>query len=143
MTRSPLAELLRAAVASGDWSRLRKRLADDAVLDTSSEAGRRRVEGADAIVAHLGRAGPGEVGVWDAQEWPTGVALSFEGEGESGADRRRWYVRTGPGASVVELWSTAARPSGAAGVRSPSIRPTTTTTPPSTGPPPPTGAFGN
>ena len=114
MTRSPLAELLRAAVESGDWSRLRERLADDAVLDTSSEAGRRRVEGADAVVAHLGRAGPGEVGVWDAQEWPTGVALSFEWQGESGTDRRRWYVRTGPGAEVVELWSTAARPSGGA-----------------------------
>ena len=109
-----LGDLLRAAVESGDWSRLRERLADDAVLDTSSEAGRRRVEGADAIVAHLGRAGPGEVGVWDAQEWPTGVALSFEWEGESGTDRRRWYARTGPDAEVVELWSTAARPSGGA-----------------------------
>jgi Phosphotransferase enzyme family len=114
MTRSGLAELLRAAVESGDWSQLRERLADDAVLDTSSEAGRRRVEGADAIVAHLGQPGPGAVGVWDAQEWTTGVALSFEWEGAGGTDRRRWYVRTGADAEVVELWSTAARPGGAA-----------------------------
>ena len=98
-----LTQLLRAAVESGDWSHLRERLAHDAVLETSSEAGRRRVEGADAIVAHLGGPGPGEIHVWDAQEWPTGVALSFEWEGASGTDRRRWYVRANPAAEVVEL----------------------------------------
>ena len=105
-----LAELLRAAVESGDWARVRERLAEDAVLDTSSEAGRRRIAGADAIVAHVGQPGPGEVRLWDAQEWPTGIALSFEWEGASGRDRRRWYVRTDEAGSIVELWSTAARP---------------------------------
>ena len=60
---------------------MRERLADDAVLRTSNEAGRARIDGADAIVAHLARPGPGEVGVWDAQEWPTGVALTFEWTG--------------------------------------------------------------
>ena len=105
-----LGDLLRAAVESGDWSRVRERLAPDAMLDTSNEAGRRRVEGADAIVAHLGRSGPGAIRDWDAREWPTGVALSFEWEGASGTDRRRWYLRTNSGGEVVELWSTAARP---------------------------------
>jgi tRNA A-37 threonylcarbamoyl transferase component Bud32 len=57
----PLAELLRAAVESGDWSRVRERLADDAVLDTSNEAGRRRIDGADTIVAYLGRPGAGAI----------------------------------------------------------------------------------
>ncbi len=79
-----LAELLREAVEAGDWSALRKRLDDAAVLDSSSEAGRRQVEGADAIVRHLSAPGPGEVPVWDAQEWETGVAVTFEWHGESG-----------------------------------------------------------
>jgi hypothetical protein len=109
-----LAGLVRAAVASGDWSGVRERLAGDAVLDTSSEAGRRRVDGADAIVAHLSRPGPGAIRDWDAREWPTGLALSFEWEGASGTDRRRWYLRASPAGAITELWSTAARPVGAA-----------------------------
>lgn len=108
-----LTELLRAAVESGDWSQVRERLADDAVLYTSNEAGRRRIDGGDAIVAHLGRPGLGAIHVWEAREWATGVALSFEWEGASGTDRRRWYLRTNPAAEVVELWSTAARPGDA------------------------------
>jgi aminoglycoside phosphotransferase (APT) family kinase protein len=109
-----LSELLRGAVESGDWSRVRERLADAAVLHTSNEAGRRRIDGADAVVSHLGRPGPGAIRLWDAQEWPTGVALSFEWEGASGTDRRRWYLRAGPASELVELWSVAARPAGAA-----------------------------
>jgi aminoglycoside phosphotransferase (APT) family kinase protein len=110
-----LAELLHAAVESGDWSRVRERLAGDAALDTSNEAGRRRIDGADAIAAHLARPGPGTIRVWDVQEWPTGVALSFEWDGESGTDRRRWYVRTDDAGDILELWSTAARPGGVDG----------------------------
>ena len=117
-----LGDLLRAAVESGDWSRVRERLAPDAMLDTSNEAGRRRVEGADAIVAYLGRPGPGAIRDWDAREWPTGVALSFEWEGASGTDRRRWYLRTNSGGEVVELWSTAARPSAAGAVEASACR---------------------
>src|SRR6202011_437682 len=64
-----LADLLRAGVGSGDGSGLRERLAPDAVLRTSNERGRVRVDGADAIVAHLARAGSGEISVWEAQEW--------------------------------------------------------------------------
>jgi hypothetical protein len=109
-----LAALLRAAVEGGDWAAVRARLADDAVLRTSSEAGRTRIDGADAVVAHLGRPGPGEVGVWDAREWPTGVALTFEWTGGSGTDRRRWYVRTADDGRAVELWSAAARPAATA-----------------------------
>ena len=75
---APVAPLLRAGVERGDWSGLGERLADDAVLRTSSEAGRIRVDGPAAIVAHLGRPGPGEVRLWEAREWPAGVALSFE-----------------------------------------------------------------
>jgi hypothetical protein len=107
-----LTALLRAAIESGDWSSVRRRLADDAVLHTSNEAGRRRIEGADALVAHLAGPGPGEIRDWDTREWPAGVALSFEWAGQSGTDRRRWYLRTGPDGNVDELWSTAARPTG-------------------------------
>jgi Phosphotransferase enzyme family len=102
--------ILRGAIETGDWTRLHARLAHDAVLDTSSEAGRRQIVGADAIAAHLARPGPGEIRDWDAQEWPAGVALSFEWKGASGTDRRRWYVRTDAAGKVTELWSTSARP---------------------------------
>jgi Phosphotransferase enzyme family len=104
-----LSAMLRDAVESGDWSVVRERLTESAVLDSSSETGRRRVEGADAIVNHLSVPGPGEVPVWDAKEWDSGVAVTFEWHGESGADRRRWYVRAEDG-RIVEIWSTAARP---------------------------------
>ena len=107
-----LADTLRIAVESGDWAEIRARLAPGAVLHTSNESGRRSVAGADAFVAHLSGPGPGEIRDWDAQEWPTGLALSFEWEGASGTDRRRWYVRTGENAAIAELWSTAARPTG-------------------------------
>ena len=56
-----LADALREAVESGDWSALRERIDNAAVLDSSSEVGRRRVEGADAIVRHLSAPGPGDV----------------------------------------------------------------------------------
>ena len=110
MREDAVAELLRTAVESGDWSQVCERLAADAVMHTSNEAGRRRIDGAEAIVAHLGRPGAGAIHDWDAQEWATGVALSFEWEGASGTDRRRWYLRTGPTGEITELWSTAARP---------------------------------
>jgi aminoglycoside phosphotransferase (APT) family kinase protein len=105
-----LSELLRAAVESGDWMALRERLASDAVLRTSSEHGRSRVDGAMAIVEHLARPGPGRVAAWDGREWPTGVALSFEWAGPRTTDRRRWYVRSSAAGQVTELWSSAARP---------------------------------
>jgi aminoglycoside phosphotransferase (APT) family kinase protein len=105
-----LVQILRGAIETGDWTGLRERLARAAVLDTSSEAGRRQIVGADAIASHLARPGPGEIRDWDAQQWPTGVALSFEWKGASGTDRRRWYVRTDAVGKVLELWSTAARP---------------------------------
>ena len=110
-----LAQLLRDAVESGDWSALGERLDGEAILDSSSEAGRLRIEGADAIVRHLSGPGRGEVAVWDPEEWETGVAVTFEWHGDDGPDRRRWYVRANPAGQVVEIWSTAARPSEAAG----------------------------
>src|SRR4051794_26854352 len=103
-------DLLRIAVETGDWAEVRSRLADDAVLHTSNEDGRQIIEGAQAIEAHLAGPGPGAVRLWDAQEWPTGVALSFEWEGSGGTDRRRWYVRTNAEDDIIELWSTSARP---------------------------------
>jgi hypothetical protein len=104
-----LGDLLRAAVASGNYAPLRERLADGAVLRTSSERGRQVVRGADAVVAHLSGPGPGDVAHWDAREWETGAAITFEWHGASGADRRRWYLRR-TGGEVVEMWSAAARP---------------------------------
>ena len=104
------ADLLHEAIESGDWSRVREHLHSDAVLDTSNETGRRKIASADAIVAHLSGPGPGTIADWDAQEWDTGVALSFEWQGPGGPDRRRWYVRTGADGQVSEVWSVAARP---------------------------------
>src|SRR5690348_17219031 len=89
-----IAAALYAAIESGDWSGVRERLAEDAFLDTSNEEGRRRISGADKVVAHLSRPGPGAVTDWDVQEWDAGVALSFEWVGPRGSDRRRWYLRT-------------------------------------------------
>jgi Ser/Thr protein kinase RdoA (MazF antagonist) len=113
---APLAGLLRNAVESGDWTRFRKHLDPGAVFDSSNESGRHRVEGADAILAHLEAPGPGEVRLWQADEWSEGLALTFEWAGDSGADRRRWYVRRDPDGTVSEVWSTAARPSDEDGV---------------------------
>src|SRR3954467_15259919 len=59
-----LADGLRLPIAAGDWGGLRERLARDAVLRTSNEAGRQRLDGADAVVAHLARPGPGEIRAW-------------------------------------------------------------------------------
>ena len=105
-----LEPLLRGAVESGDWARVGERLSATAVMETSNEAGRRRIDGAGAISAHLSRPGPGTIHDWDVQEWDTGVALSFEWHGASGTDRRRWYLRAGDGGEITELWSVAARP---------------------------------
>src|SRR5205809_1091875 len=101
-----LTELLRAAVESGDWSRLRERLVHDAVLDTSSESGGRRIVGADAVVAHLARLGPGAIRDWDAQAWVTGVALGF---GRVTADGADWLARaTGDRGRTAQLYEGGA-----------------------------------
>ena len=52
------ADLLREAIESGDWSRVREHLHPDVMLDTSNETGRRKIEGPDAVVTHLSRPGP-------------------------------------------------------------------------------------
>ena len=109
-----LAPVLRAAVESGDWSPLRERLDPDAVLRTSNERGRARIDGADAILTHLSGPGPGEVRAWDAEEWDSGVAVTFEWAGAT-TDRRRWYLRTGAGGRVAEIWSSAGRPASGGG----------------------------
>jgi hypothetical protein len=109
-----LGPVLREAVRTGDWAGVAERLAPGAVLDTSSERGRRKVRGRDAIAAHLAAPGPGEVVDWDARDWDGGTAVTFEWRGAGGVDRRRWYLR-GPDGEVQAWWSYAARPrSGAA-----------------------------
>jgi hypothetical protein len=50
-----LTATLRLAIESGAWAAVRDRLAPDVVLRTSNEAGRARINGPDAIVAHLAR----------------------------------------------------------------------------------------
>jgi aminoglycoside phosphotransferase (APT) family kinase protein len=104
-----LAGALRAAVESGDWSALRERIAPDAVLRTSNESGRLRIDGREAVLAHLAGPGPGAIPLWKAREWDTGVALTFEWMAGT-TDRRRWYVRTDADGRLAELWSAAARP---------------------------------
>jgi hypothetical protein len=103
-----LGPLLREAVRTGDFGALGELLAPTAVLDTSSVRGRARVSGRDAIVAHLSAPGPGELLEWDAREWPSGAAVTFEWSGASGVDRRRWYLRRA-GGKIVAVWSYAAR----------------------------------
>jgi hypothetical protein len=100
---------LREAVSSGDFTRLGKQLAADAVLDSSSERGRFVVRGRDEIVAHLSGPGPGDVVDWDAREWESGAAITFEWHGPGGPDRRRWYLRR-EGDEIVAVNSYAARP---------------------------------
>lgn len=104
-----VAPLLRTAVGTGDFTAFAERLSDDAVLDSSSERGRRRVRGREAIAAHLSEPGRGEVVDWDAREWVSGAAISFEWRGDNSVDRRRWYLRRS-GDEVVALYSYAARP---------------------------------
>ena len=113
-----LAPLLRDAVRTGVFDSLGQLLAETAVLDSSSERGRRRVRGRAAIVEHLTAAGPGEVVDWDVREWPSGAAVTFEWRGGSGVDRRRWYLRRA-GDEVVAWWSYASRPRSQAGSGAP------------------------
>ena len=110
-----LSDVLRAAVESGDFAAFAEHLAPDAVLRTSNERGRRRIEGAGALVEHLARPGPGRIAAWDAQEWPAGAALTFEWVGAGSTDRRRWYLRRTEAGEVTELWSAAARPASGGG----------------------------
>ena len=103
-----LGSVLRTAVASGRYDAVGELLAGDAFLDSSSAAGRRRIHGPEAIVAHLEAPGPGDVLLWDAHEWPSGVAVTFEWRGADDVDRRRWYVRS-DGGQIRRFWSYAAR----------------------------------
>ena len=112
-----LAQVLRRAVASGDFSGVGELLAADAVLDTSTESGRRRIAGREPIVAHLSKPGPGEVVHWDAREWPAGIAATFEWSGAT-VDRRRWYVRRDDG-EVTAIWSYSARAGADGGAQVP------------------------
>ena len=106
-----IAPALRTAIGSGDFAVLGELLATDAVLDTSSERGHFLVRGRDEILEHLSGPGPGEVDHWDAREWETGAAITFEWHGSGGPDRRRWYVRR-EGDEITALNSYAARPKG-------------------------------
>lgn len=56
-----LSELLRAAVESGHWAPFEKRLAPGTGLRSSGEHGRRRTDGATAVLEHLAHPGPGRV----------------------------------------------------------------------------------
>ena len=104
-----LAPLLHECVESGRFEAVGELLGDETVFDSSSERGRHRLTGADAIIDHLGAPGPGDVLEWDAQEWDEGVAITFEWRGASGTDRRRWYLRR-IGPRIAGWWSYAARP---------------------------------
>jgi hypothetical protein len=105
-----LGSALAGAVASGDFAQVAGLISLHAVLDTSNEAGRRQIHGRDAIVEHLSGPGAGQVLHWDASEWPSGLAATFEWRGPGSVDRRRWYLRTDEG-EIVAWWSYAARPS--------------------------------
>jgi Phosphotransferase enzyme family len=107
MARS-LAELLRDAVASGDYAAVAERLAPDVRLDTSNQRGRRQVVGREAVVEHMQGPGPGELIDWQATEWPTGAAIAFEWRGDGAPERRRWYLRAA-GGTVGAWFSYAAR----------------------------------
>lgn len=108
-----LGPLLHDAVRTGAFDRIAELLAQDALLDSNSERGRRHVHGREAIVDHLTASGPGDVVDWDAREWPSGAAVTFEWRGAD-VDRRRWYLRRAD-EEVVAWWSYAARPRSAPG----------------------------
>jgi hypothetical protein len=112
VARLSLSAALRTAVASGDWEAARGRFRDDAVMRTSYERGRLRLDGRDAVIAQLSGPGPGEVLVWEGREWPSGVAVTFEWRGATVVDRRRWYVRADRDGLIAELWSSSAQPAG-------------------------------
>jgi len=114
-----LEALLRDAVATGEWEAVRDRFAGDVVMRSSGEQGRISIAGADAVLGHLSRRGPGDLVAWDAREWPAGVALTFEWHGADSRDRRRWYVRAQADGAVAEIWSAAARPQVAAALPGP------------------------
>src|SRR3954447_5099384 len=101
---SALTELLREAVRAGTFDEAAPLLGLDAVLDTSSERGRFKVRGREAIVEHVNGPGPGEVIDWDAEEWERGCAISFEWHGTARVDRRRWYLRR-EGDEITGWWS--------------------------------------
>ncbi len=113
-----LEQALTEAVAAGDFTGIAGLISPDAVLDTSSEAGRSLIRGRDAIIEHMSKPGPGEVTHWDAKEWPSGLAATFEWRGGSGVDRRRWYLRAEEG-EIVGWWSYAARPRDSAAAEIP------------------------
>src|SRR5262245_14434502 len=87
-----LAQMLRDCVESGRFEANVELLGAETVFDSSSERGRRRIAGANAIIDHLSAPGPGDVLEWDAREWDEGVAITFEWQGAGETDRRRWYV---------------------------------------------------
>jgi hypothetical protein len=109
-----LSQVLREAVRTGDFGEVGPLLAEESIFDSSSERGRFIVRGRDAILAHLSGPGPGEVVDWQAEDWDSGCAVSFEWRGQNSVDRRRWYVRRKLG-EIVAWRSYAARPRGEPG----------------------------
>jgi hypothetical protein len=109
-----IAPELRKAIGSGDFGAMSDLLATDAVLDSSSERGRLVIRGREAILEHLSGPGPGDLADWDAREWDSGAAITFEWHGPGGPDRRRWYVRR-EGDEIAAVNSYAARPRDGAG----------------------------
>ena len=117
-----IAAVLHDAVCTGDFAAFGRLLADDAVLDTCSERGRRHVYGRAAILEHLSAPGPGEVVDWDARDWDAGAAITFEWSGADDTDRRRWYLRR-TGEEITALYSYTAAPRSAAAASAAELSP--------------------
>jgi hypothetical protein len=108
-----IAELLRAALSTGDFTELSDLYASDALLDASLPGGRRRAAGPEAAIEVLEAwfPGPGRLVEWEPRLHPGGIALWFErvsdGAGETARQRHYLHVRD---SRIRRHWAYAAPP---------------------------------
>jgi hypothetical protein len=112
LTPAKVAELLRVALTTGDFTALADLYADDALLDASLTDGRSRVAGPERATELLAAMfpGPGRLVEWSPQLYPGGIALWFERVSDGAAAvRQRHYLRFGDG-WIERHWIYAAPP---------------------------------
>jgi hypothetical protein len=114
-----VADALKAALESGDFSALGECYADDAMLDLNVRGGRERVAGPDAIVARLHRlfVGPGRLVEWTAAVYDAGAAVWLErvSDADGAAVRQRHYLLLRDDRVTRHLAYTAPHRTGVAG----------------------------
>jgi hypothetical protein len=112
LTATEVAERLRAALLSGDFTALGDLYADDALLDPSLPGGRFQVAGPEGVTVFLTSRfpGPGRLVEWSPRQHPGGIALWLERVSDGGsAVRQRHYLRLRDG-RIERHWAYAAPP---------------------------------